>query len=382
MPLEATQKGAQEKTKAFPSPETLDKDIENSENRDIPINPRDAIMDNMEARIDQQRQEEMLEAGYVVSEEDNSYAAEPEQGAPEDIRNRVAVEEQNEELPAELQNDPLADYIVMENDVAMFRTKVDGEDRLIPLETAKATLQKHTAADVRLQQVAQQRKDVDAREEAVRVNELAYQARIASQEASPPSVQSDVSDQDLQTEARDVVEVLFKGTEDEAVASLTNLLGKTRQAPGPQVDPSVVGKAAVAAAKQQLQEERAAEDAATNERKLNDGFKSFEKNYKDIVGDVNLFRYADGLTDVISTENPDWSPTEVMAEAGNQTRLWVESLKAPEPEPDTANDRHGRKRKLTPMPTVRSGVQEREEGESVETPASMMDDIRAARGQG
>ena len=290
---------SQEKTNAFPSPETLDKQTEKNENRDVPVNPRDEILNNMEARIDQQRQEEMLEAGYVVSEEDNSYAAEPEQGAPEDIRNRVAVEEQNEELPAELQNDPLADYIVMENDVAMFRTKVDGEDRLIPLETAKATLQKHTAADVRLQQVAQQRKDVDAREEAVRVNELAYQARIASQEASPPSVQSDVSDQDLQTEARDVVEVLFKGTEDEAVASLTNLLGKTRQAPGPQVDPSVVGKAAVAAAKQQLQEERAAEDAATNERKLNDGFKSFEKKYKDIVGDVNLFRYADGLTDVI-----------------------------------------------------------------------------------
>lgn len=381
MSLEATQQGAPEKQSAFPSPETLDKQNENSENRDVPVNPRDAIMDNMEARIDQQRQEEMLEAGYVVSEEDTSYAAEPEQGAPEDIRNRVAAEEQ-EELPAELQNDPLADYIVMEDDVAMFRTKVDGEDRLIPLETAKATLQKHVAADVRLQQAARDRKDLEAREEAVRANELAYNARIKAQESSPPSVQSDVSDQDLQTEARDVVEVLFKGTEDEAIASLTTLLGKTRQPSGPQVDPTEVANAAVAAAKQQLAAERAAEDAKTNERKLNEGFKSFEQNYKDIVGDINLFRYADGLTDSISEENPDWSPTEVMAEAGNQTRLWVESLKAPEPEPDTITDRHGRKRKLTPMPTVRSGVQEREEGDSVETPASMMDDIRKARGQG
>ena len=371
MPLEATQQGAQ-KEKAFPSPETLDKEKENNENRDVPVNPRDAILAQMEERIEEAREAEMLEAGYVVSEEDPSL----EPG----LNNQAEISGEKEELPPELQNDPLAEYIVMEEDVAMFRTRVDGEDRLIPLDTAKATLQKHIAADIRLQQVAKDRKDIDAREEAVRANELAYEARIKSHENSPPSVNSDVSDQDLQTEAREVVDVLFKGTEDEAIESLTSLLGKTRQAPGPQVNTQEVAERAVAAAKQQLQAERAEEDAAANERAVEKGFKSFKNEYKDIVGDVNLFRYADGLTDDIASENPDWSPTAVMAEAGKQTRAWVASL-APEAK-TVPNDRHDRKRKLTPMPQSRSGTQEREEGEPEETPASMMASIREARGQG
>ena len=385
MPIEATQPGAPVKQKAFPNPETLDKDLENSDDRGVAVNPRDAIKESMDARIEEARAEEMAEMELPPSEEspfdEAQLREEPEPGLQtQEPMQEEPADEVKEELPQSLQNDPLAEYIVMDGEDAMFRTKVDGEDRLIPLETAKATLQKHVAADVRLQQVAKERKALEAREEAVRQNEATLLARS---DTSPPPVDSDVSDQDLQLEAQAVVKTLFTGTEDEAVESLTALLGHTRQAQGPQVNSEEVITQAVARAKTELLAEREREALVAKQKDINTGFESFSKDYPEIVGDVNLFRYADGMTDTIAEEHPDWAPSQVMAEAGVRTRAWITDLTgaAAPPAEATPNDRHNRKRNLKPMPTARSAVQERQQEEPPETPASILASMRGARGQ-
>ena len=385
MPIEATQQGAPVKQKAFPHPETLDNSPENSDDR---VNPRDAIMDAMDARIDAQRQEEMGELVLPPSEESpfdeaqlrEEVTQELEPGLQTQEPMHEPAEEVTEELPEELQNDPLAEYITMDGEAAMFRTKVDGEDRLIPLETAKATLQKHVAADVRLQQAAKERNELEAREEVIRQNEASLQARLNT---SPPSVEPDVSDQDLQVEAQAVVKTLFTGSEDEAVESLTSLLAHSRQAPGPQVNTSEVVSQAVAQAKKEILAEREREALEAKQKDINTGFESFSNDYPEIVGDVNLFRYADGMTDTIVAEHPDWAPSQVMTEAGVRTRAWIAELKgeASPPADPTPNDRHNRKRNLKPMPATRSAVQEREQEAPPETPASILAGMRGARGQ-
>jgi hypothetical protein len=383
---EATQQGAPVKQKAFPHPETLDNSPENSDDR---VNPRDAIMEAMDARIDEQRKAEMAELELPPSEESPFDEAQLRKEAQEEqeglelepglqTQERMHEPEPEEKaLPKELQDDPLAEYIVMDKNKAMFRTKVDGEDRLIPLETARATLQKHVAADIRLQQAAKERKELEAREEAIRQNEAALQAKLSS----PPSVEADVSDQDLQLEARAVVNTLFTGSEDEAVESLTSLLAKTRQAKGPQVDSNELVNQAVARAKAELLAEREREALAAKQKDINSGFEKFSEDYPEIVGDVNLFRYADGMTDTIVAEHPDWAPSQVMAEAGVRTRAWIASLKGEPPAEAAPNDRHNRKRNLTPMPQSRSAVQERQAPEPVETPQSILEQMRGARGQ-
>ena len=192
-----------------------------------------------------------------------------------------------------------------------------------------------------------------------------------------------MSDQDLQREAQAVVKTLFTGSEDEAVASLTSLLGKTSQARRPSVNPDEVVSQAVAAARAERAAEREREALEAKQKDLNAGFEKFSEEYPDIVGDINLFRYADGMTDTIAEEHPDWAPSQVMSEAGVRTREWIEALKGgAKPADPTPNDRHNRKRNLKPMPQIRSAVQEREQEAPPETPASILADMRNARGQG
>jgi len=356
MPLEptATQEGAPDNIKSFPSPETLDKLKENSDDRDVPVNPRDAIFDAMDARLEEQRAGEIEE--YSTGERDDDLdggAPVIEPGLNEQAEMHPAAEPDNG-LPAELKNDALAEFIVMDGDSAMFKTKVDGEEKLIPLSNAKAQLQKHVAAEVRLAQVAAERKALEEREAIVQQNEATLNARIQAAEASPPPVSADVSDQDLQAEAQQVVQTLFRGSDQ-----------------------------AVAATRKELAAERAREAQAQREKDIGSSFNKFSEDYPEIVSDVNLFRYADGLTDTIEVEHPDWDPPKIMAEAGKQTRAWVASLKgeaAPAPDPQPS-DRHNRKRNLTPMPQVHSATQPRELEEAPQTPQSLIDEIRSARGQ-
>lgn len=393
MPDKATHQGAQQpaepKTgRAFPEPalpEGVDIPGENSDDTPRAVSPRDAMLADMDSRLDDQRREEIRQEQQELAEAMGQTDEDPSDLEPGLTSKEVIDEEPNEddELPEGLRNDPLADYIVMDGDKPMFKTKVDGQERLVPLENARAQLQKHVAAEIRLQNAAEKDKELNAREAEIQKNEAALQAKLASAEASPPSVPSDVSDQDLKDEAHQVVSSLFTGTEDEAVEKLTHLLIKTRTVSGPKVDPTEVANQAVQAARKQLDAENAEE--AEKARKLDEaaGFEAFSKEYSDILADANLFRYADGLTDSIAEENPNWTPSQVMAEAGKKTREWVESLKGSTSEQDPQpNDRQVRKQNLRPMPRARSAqVQSSSKNDQPDTPQSVMAQVRQSRGQ-
>lgn len=368
MPQEATQQGAgtpnePEKQPAFPPPGEVGVDnpedtIDNaSESR---LSPREQMLANMDEKLDAQRHDEIRQANLEAQGLESLEPLHPEDPAP---------------APAE---NPLDEFVVYEGDELMFRTKVDGKEQLIPLDRARQQLQKHEAAEVRLQQAAEEKKRLDEREVQIRQTEATLAAR-ATESPSPlpePSV-PDVSDQSFENEAREIVSSLFTGTEDQAAEKLTEVLGKMRQAPAPQapaIDPEQIATIAVTKAKEELRAENLEAAQAT-------GYKQFLDEYADIAGDAALFRFADGKTETIEAEHPDWNPTQVMLEAGKQTREWVQSLKAPAPEPTPQVDRTTRKRELRPMPPTNTARHEREPEEPPETPRSVMDEIRASRGQ-
>lgn len=385
----ATQQGARQpgepvKQKAFPEPGNpagVDISKEGSDDEPKYVNPRDAVLADMDARIDEERQGD-IRANQAELAEASGFEPPVEAGLQSQQQMHPGGE--NDDLPEDLRNDPLADYIVMDGENAMFRTKVDGQERLIPLDAARTQLQKHVAAEIRLQQVAEERKDLDAREEQIRINEAALAEKLRQPPpGTPPGATSDVSEEDLRKEAQQLVSNLFTGTEAEAVESLTTLLGRTSQVATPQVDPTEIAAQAAKVVRQELSAEEQAEATAQLARDTTEGFKQFSKDFPDILADESLFRYADSLTDKIEAGHPEWTPTQVMAEAGKQTTEWVKSLKgeAPEADPPPGDERTTRKRVLTRMPTPRSEVQGAAEEEQAETPQSVLDDIRASRGQ-
>lgn len=296
--------------------------------------------------------------------------AEAEDDAAKKARAAVRISNKGE--------DPLGDYVVRVEGKPMFKTVVDGQEKLIPLETARRQLQQHLAADIRFQQAKEQRRELDARERTIRQTEATLRARSAAPVAPPAPV---VDDKALDAEAVEIVRSLVTEPEDKAAARLAKTLRLVRQAPAaPSVDAEAIAAAAADRAVRTIAER-------DNNRALGEGLKAFTKNYPDIAADSDLFNLADRKTNAIAEEHPDWSPEQVMNEAGRQTREWLKTLGAPVKTGANGgtppqNNRQQLKQKLTPMPRPRSaagaGPEAEDEGES---PQATLAAIRKARGQ-
>jgi hypothetical protein len=284
---------------------------------------------------------------------------------------------QEDGLPESYADDPLSEFIQMDGDQPMFRTVVNGQQQLIPLEQARASIQKNAAADDRLREAARVSRDLEARETAIRQREAELVARV--NEPVPSKDAPAQTNEQLTEKAREVVSELFTGTQDDAAAKLADLLLQNQGAANvatETVDPQQIAAQAVAAARQQLTAEARDADALV-------GYKKFVKDYPEIAADDMLFRLADGMTDEISQKNPTWMPSEVMLEAGNRTREWAKAQNADKTSEQTPaqTDRQERKRNLRRVPQARQGVQPQEAGERQDTPADFMAEIRESRGQ-
>ncbi len=269
--------------------------------------------------------------------------------------------------------DPLADYIVQQNGKPMLKMMVDGKLSMIPLDQARAQLQKGQAADERLAQAAARQKALEAREQQIKATEASLRARAAQPVVVP------VDDASLDSEATELVRSLVSDPEAKAAQKLAGVLKKIRAAT-PQIDVNAITAHAVHKAKEEIAVE-------SYQRALVSGADAFKKNYPDIAADSDLYNFADRKTTAIAEEHPEWDPTQVMLEAGKQTREWVAKLSgkthpiASSAVADIAK-RQQLKQKLTPMPQSRSARPAPEADPNADdSPADYMAALRKARGQ-
>lgn len=381
--------------KSFPEEpgKVLDNSDEGNDNDAKPVNARDDVLDGIEAKIAAQREAEMASVVEgtppepVAADESRHEEEVREEGlASKEAMHPPAEKVENDHLPEEYRDDPLADYIVMDEaqNKPMFVTKVNGQEKYIPLDRARQQLQKHEAAEVRLQNAAEQEKRLQEREAQILASEQALKQKHTEQPVSPPSPLpvADVSDQDLDNEAQGVIQSLFNGTESEAVEKLAHVL-KTLKAPAAPQQAPIDAEAIVQRTAQVVRTQDAAEAARQD---AEDGLAKFAETYPDVNADKALFNYADVMTDVIAAEwkeeGRQFRTSELMMEAGKRTTEWVQSMKAPEsgnPQPNT--DRHERKRNLRPMPNSQSQPMARQEAEPDQTPTDAVTEMRKARGQ-
>ena len=360
--------------------------------RDPVLSARDKMLEDIDAQIVARREAEnaeflrgadpraaafyaemQAESAGATQSADETQTAEPSA----DVESRPIAEPVRDEkgrFTAQVQadgTDPLADWIVREGDQPMFKTIVDGKVRLIPLETARAQLQKHLVADTRLEQATLRRRELDAREAQLRQRE---QAALTSRAQPQPAV----DDKALEAESIELVRSLVNEPETVAAQKLAKTLAKVR-ATAPVVDVNAISRQAALVAKQELA-------AENNARALSTGLSEFQKSYPDIVEGSELYWIADRKTTAIAEEHPDWTPGQVMMEAGKRTMEWWTGKPAPaakgSPVVQLSQDRQQRKENLRPMPTSRSArpapASDPNEGTS---PQDALADIRKARGQ-
>jgi hypothetical protein len=169
-------------------------------------------------------------------------------------------------------------------------------------------------------------------------------------------------------------------SEPEAAAAkkVAKVLKSIRQAVPPPIDRQTLVREAASVAVQTVAER-------DNAKALDSGLKEFRGQYADIAADPDLFAMADRRTTAIAEEHPDWSPTQVMLEAGKQTRDWMteRGMKAPVATASQPNLRQQRKDGLVPMPQARSAARPaaQTEEEQGQAPQSYMAELRKARGQ-
>jgi hypothetical protein len=269
--------------------------------------------------------------------------------------------------------DPLEEFVVREAGKApMFKTVIDGKTQLIPLDKARQQLQKHLAADIRLQQATERQKQLDARERNIKATEATLQAR-ARQPVVP------VDDASLDKEATELVRSLLSDPEATAASKMAGVLKKIRAAT-PQIDVGAITKQAVSVAKQEIA-------AESHEKALATGLTEFTRAYPDIAADPKLFALADRETDAIAAEHPEWDPQTVMLEAGKKTVEWLQSMGLRKPAPksnggDPNARRQLNKDRLVPMPQARSARPAATQAAEVDdSPNGALAEIRKARGQ-
>lgn len=303
--------------------------------------------------------------------EDGTQSVEPVHAAPKPAPKPAVAPAQRVSQKGE---DPLGDYIVRVGGKPMMKTLVYGKEKLVPLDVARAELQKIGAGNQRLEQAAARHKELDARAAQLQRTEAELAARSRTAVAAPPPI----DDKAFDTEAEELVRSLVEDTPEKAAARLAQTLKKIRQAPPPQIDVDAITDKAVKAATQSVE----ARDA---NKALRDGFDTFTRDYHDIASDPELFAMADRKTEVIAAEHPEWNPAQVMMEAGKQTRAWLQSIgapvKGPTKEPATVT-RQQRKEGLRPMPTPRTArpvVQQETDGR--QSAAEVVAEMRKSRGQ-
>ena len=251
---------------------------------------------------------------------------------------------------------------------------IDGVEELVPLEEARVMQQKSRASDRRFNEVSRWADDLTKRERLL----AEEKERLASQIADP--LPEGVDDQDVDEEylddIRGVVDEILHGDEDDAAEALARVLARKPK------NLSDNSEALVDAAVKKVRDLEAKDD---EEAAMREGFNKFKKTYaNNIMKDDDLYAFANLKSTQLAEANPDWTPTEVMLEAGRLTldKFNIEADEEIEQEEvQNTNDRQSQKDNLVPIPPKRSGTIEPEPAERQDTPEDVMAEIRQSRGQ-
>lgn len=234
----------------------------------------------------------------------------------------------------EIEADPNANEDADKSEPEMVMVKVNGVERKVPQADVDAEggvilYQKARSADEKMRQNATDRKTLDTREAAIAQRELA----IAGQEQANlkkenKSGQPSKDAGQPSAEAIALTDKMYSGNQDKATEAIDTILERSK--PSTPVDTETIINQT--AARVQWQND------------VNSAKQSFATEFKDIDSNPEYRGYADQATKRILAENPNWTPQQVVTEAGEQARLKFrdqlrENVKADEDENRRNNKR-------------------------------------------
>lgn len=257
----------------------------------------------------------------------------------------IEQREQGQEETPQASSQPEAETI---------KVKVDGIEQEIPIDQARATLQKNMAADKRLNDAVLKQRELQQ-----------WEQRLQQQEQK---LQQPVENPDTKEKLQVAVDALYDGDTEDAVKALSEVIGRN----GATLNQEQISQQASERVMQTLAKRQFDNDVA-------DANTEFQQKFPDIASDPYLLNMADLRTIELMSLHSDWSPSQITTEAGKQTREWVQGLTG-QRSPTT---RAERKQNLQSMPRSSGSVayQPTAKNDGPKSPQEVIAAMRQSRGQ-
>jgi hypothetical protein len=251
----------------------------------------------------------------------------------------------------------------------MVVAKINGVERRVPQADVDAAgglvaYQKAHSADEKMRQNAAEKKTLDAREAEIAKRELA----IASQEQAQLKKEDKTGKPSTDAgqpsaEAIALKDKMYSGNEDQAAEAIDTILERTKSST-PNIDT------------QAIVEQTAAQVQWQSDLKL--AKQKFSTEFSDIDSNPEYRGYADQATVRIMAENPNWTPDQIITEAGEQARLKFRDQLRENAKADEDEERRNNKRTTDNVRGNDATVQKKPE-QKPKTQAQIIADMKKNR---
>jgi len=199
-------------------------------------------------------------------------------------------------------------------EVEMVLVKVNGVEKRVPkadvdAEGGVVAYQKSRSADEKMRQAAEIRKQNELKERELAQRELAIsqQSEASLNKDKNPSAKPSTDAPGISAEAKALKDKMYSGDEDQAAEAIDTILKRTESSSTPKIDTNAVVSQATAQVQLEIERKQAVAD--------------FKSEYSEIDSNPEYRKYADQATLLIRAENPNWTPRQIIMEAGEQARL-------------------------------------------------------------
>ena len=245
-------------------------------------------------------------------------AVSTESGRDEDDEDPDVEEESAEQ---EEQEEPEQDLVTI---------KVDGKEQQVPRDEVYKfgirAMQKEIAADARLAEVANMRRQLESERYAMQKREAEVRALAAQlkQRDQKDGVHPEMGDAERWKDAEKLMDAMYDGEKETAIKQLLRLSEGRGN-----VTPEDLQRMAAEASKQaklEVQQELRQEKWNTEVQEAREWF---EREHKDIATDSEWRTMADRETADLMTQHPDWFPKQIVKEATARIAKLRKSISEP-----------------------------------------------------
>ena len=248
------------------------------------------------------------------------------------------------------------------------KIKVNGEELQVPFDSLKTSHQKDRASQKKFEAAAEKEQELFVKEQQLR----SYAEELQKQQPSKEDA-AQKSNVEFDSIINQYHDALYQDDSAKATELLKTLTNSGRGTATQSME-EVVSRA-LKSYDESKKAESTAKERASYHKSLEEAIYFFEENYKDIASSPELRAVADNQTVILTQENPEWTPMEIVKTAAEYTKEWAGSINK------TSDGRVARKKRIVNQPKSMNRSSSGPEEQKILTPSEIIEEMKTARGQ-